>query len=132
MGRATTLMVMARSKSNGAPAELAGVQRLRENRVRPERDRSLAGEMDRAIREVAQLRRATGGSAAAWSKVVPESLLKRTALEGISKGVLTVRVPDAATRFELDRFLRSGGQKQLLGESRTSIGRVRIVVSAGG
>lgn len=108
---------------------MLGIERLRQARARPSWDNSLAPDMDRAIREAAALRRATSGCAEAWSKVIPPALLARTSLEGTSRGVLTVRVPDAATRFELDRFLRSGGQKQLLTESRTSITKVRLVVS---
>lgn len=120
-----------RTVSKVAPAEMAGVERLRQARIRPDWDRSLAPEMDRAIREAVALRRATSGCAQAWSTVVPEPLLARTVLEGVARGILTVRVPDAATRFELDRFLRSGGQKRLLTECRTSITKVRLVVGSG-
>ena len=123
---------MARSKSPprapASPEEFAGVQRLRESRLRPARDLTMAREMDRAMREAVALRRATGGCADAWSRIIPSALLAKTALEGVSKGVLTVRVPDASTRFELDRFLRSGGQTQLVSACRASIGRVRLVV----
>lgn len=107
---------------------MAGVQRLREARVRGPRDSSLAPDMDRAMREAAQLRRATSGCAEAWSKVVPPALLQRTALEGVSKGVLTVRVPDASTRFELDRWLRGGGHKVLAGACRVGLSRVKVVI----
>ena len=119
---------MARARPKN-PDQLAGIQRVREARVRPMRDQSLAREMDRALREAALLRRAVGGCADAWSRVVPPPLLDRTSLVGVSKGVLTVRVPDAATRFELDRFLRSGGQKSLVASCRTTLNRVRLVVS---
>lgn len=117
-----------RPAPSAAPAEMAGVERLRQARIRPNWDRSLAPEMVRAIREAVALRRATSGCAEAWTKVIPASILARTALEGISRGVLTVRVPDAATRFELDRFLRSGGQKLLTSECRTTLSKVRITL----
>jgi hypothetical protein len=113
-----------------APEHLAGLQRLRDARVRPPRNLSLAPDMDRAIREAASQRRSTGGCADAWSRIIPPALLAKTSLEGVSKGVLTVRVPDASTRFELDRFLRSGGQKQLVSACRANLSRVRLVVAA--
>ena len=123
---------MARSKSpsrtGASPAQLAGVQRLREARVRPARDQSLAQDMDRALHQAAALRQSVGGCAAAWASVVPPELLSRTALEGVSRAVLTVRVPDASTRFELDRFLRAGGERAVVTASRSTVGRIRLVV----
>ena len=123
---------MARSKppsrAAASPAQLAGVQRLREARVRPARDLSLARDMDRALREAAALRQSVGGCAAAWASVVPPDLLAHTALEGVSRGVLSVRVPNASTRFALDRFLRSGGERAVIAASRSAISRIRLVV----
>ena len=103
---------------------------MREARVRPARDLSLAREMDRALREAAALRRSVGGCAAAWASVVPPELLARTALEGVTRGVLAVRVPNAAARFELDRFLRSGGQRRLVAACSTTLHQVRIMVGS--
>ncbi len=121
---------MHRAPAKQPATQLAALQRIRDARVRPPRNLSLAPDMDRAIRQAAQLRRATGGCADAWSRIVPEPLLSKTSLEGISKGVLTVRVPDSSTRFDLDRFLRSGAQKQLVSACRANLSRVRLVVSA--
>jgi hypothetical protein len=60
--------------------------------------------------------------------VVPETLRGRTALVGVSRGVLTVKVEDAGTKFELDRFLRSGGEAALVGRVPVGLRRVRLVL----
>ncbi len=69
-----------------------------------------------------------GEIAAAWQSVVPESLLSRTALEGLSRGVLTIRVADSATRYELDRLLRGGVEMQLKRACKAPIRRLRVQV----
>lgn len=84
--------------------------------------------MDRELRELNKQRRANGGCATAWNAVIPPELAARTALQGLSRGVLTIAVPDASTRFTLDRFLRSGGERALIGASSAAIRKVRIVL----
>lgn len=102
--------------------------RLRELRVRRAADLSLAGDFDAMARELARRKKALAGAAEAWERVCPPALLAKTALEGLARGVLTVRVPDAATRFELDRFLRCGGEDALVRASRAPLRRVRAVL----
>ncbi len=117
--------------NNSGPAELAGLARVREARVRVRSDQTLAAEMDRAMHDAARQRRANVGCADAWARVVPPELLGKTALGGVSRGVLTVRVPDGATRFQLDRFLRSGGQRAFVSACSASLRQVKIVVVGG-
>lgn len=125
-------MTRGRPNNPEAGTGLAGVARLREARVRARGDQTLAADMDRALREAGRQRRASGGCADAWAKIIPPDLIERTALEGVSRGVLTVRVPDGATRFQLDRFLRSGGQRAFVAACSASLRQVRIVVGSGG
>lgn len=113
-----------------AAAELSGVERLRQTRLRTRGDQTLRTEMDRAIHDAARTRRALAGCAEAWVSVVPPELIDRTALEGVSRGVLTVRVPDNAVRFQLDRFLRAGGQRAFVAACPASLRQVRIIVGS--
>lgn len=124
-------MPAPKDKAESSTNALPGVARVREARLRPARDLSMAGPMDRELREIRKLKRAVGAIAQAWNATVPQELLKRTGLQSLSRGVLTVAVPDAATRFLLDRHLRGGGERALIGQSAAAIRSVRIVISNG-
>lgn len=102
--------------------------RIRGLRNRPERDLTIGAAVDQVEREVKKLQKATGGVGAAWEELAPANLAGKCRVVGISRGTLTVRVPDAATRYEVDRFLRSGGEAALAARGRVSIKRVKIVL----
>ncbi len=107
---------------------MAGVERLRERRLRKPGDASLVPQMDEWLREMRKMQRGLSGVAAAWASVVPEALAARTVIEGLSRGTLTVRVPDSATRFALDRLLRGGGESALRVACPVPLRSVRVVV----
>lgn len=65
-------------------------------------------------------------AARAWTKVVPESLAGGCRLETLSRGVLRVSVTDSSVRFELDRFLRAGGESRLIAASSAPIRAVKL------
>ncbi len=65
-------------------------------------------------------------AARAWQEVVPGELARGCTIEALSRGVLRVRVPDAGVRFELDRFLRAGGESKVIGASSVAIRSVRL------
>jgi hypothetical protein len=113
------------------PPGLAGVERVRGARLRPRGDASIAGEMDRGLREMARLRREVGACAAAWAGVIPASLAARTRLVGLSRGVLTVAVSDAAARYALDRVLRSGAERAVAMACAAPVRKVRLVLAEG-
>ena len=52
--------------------------------------------------------------AAAWSQLIPEMLNEHCALEGMSRGSLTVVVDSASHLYELKQLLLAGLQQQLL------------------
>ncbi len=105
----------------------ASLAKLRRLRVRPEPDLSLAAAVAPLQRELTKRRRSGGAAETAWERAVPGPLRAKATVLSLSRGVLTVRVPDASARFGLDRFLRSGGQDALIGTSPVAIKRVRIV-----
>lgn len=82
-----------------------------------------------AGRDAARDHRRLGNAGDAWAATCPEQLLGRTRIVGLSRGSLTVAVPDAATRFELDRALRSGAERALIGMCSAPVRKVRVVVT---
>lgn len=106
---------------------MSRIESLRTHRVRPERAGPIGDAVSKLERDVRRRQRALKGIGGAWSEVVPEDLGRRCELVGLRIGVLTVRVQDGADRFELDRFLRSGGLGSLISASPATLRRVRIV-----
>jgi hypothetical protein len=70
----------------------------------------------------------TGGFGGIWAVVVPEVLRSRTHVRSYQHGVLTVWVADAATRFELDRLLRTGLEQELRRRAPATLRRVRLIL----
>ena len=58
---------------------------------------------------------------------MPESIRERCTPLGVRAGVLSVRCDDASTGFELDRWLRSGGEIELIKAAPTMLTRVKRV-----
>lgn len=110
------------------PAERHDIERLREYRVRPGREAPLAQPVEALITELKKQRRKVGGAAGAWAAVLPPALAERTAIVGLRAGVLTVRVADPSTRFQIDGVLRAGGERSLARVSDGAIRRVRLVL----
>ncbi len=105
----------------------ASLDRLRGNRNRADRASDLGGEMVAASRQARSRARAVGGIAAAWEVCVPDSLRERCELVDCSRGVVTVRAGDAAARYQLDKWLRGGGEKALRSTAEAAVKRVRVV-----
>ena len=103
------------------------LEALRKGRVRPERDGSL-GEMFRErSAELQKLEKRLGGVARAWQSVCPPELLGRTSVRSLARGVLTIGVEDASTRFELDRVLRAGGERTFIRACPTTVRKLKLV-----
>lgn len=103
----------------------AQLERLRGYRVW-ERDTALAGELIKQTKALSKLHRSLGGIGEQWGSLLPRDLAARTQLRGLARGVLTVAVPDAATDYELDRWLRSGGLASLR-RAGANVSRVKSV-----
>ncbi|MCC6320671.1 MAG: DUF721 domain-containing protein [Phycisphaerales bacterium] len=104
--------------------------RVRRTRVRE----SPSGDLRRLFLaqapELRRLRRQLAGIAASWAETIPPEIAARTRLEGISRGVLRVGVPDSAAAYELDRVLRSGAEAVVLRGGGAGVRSVRVVVSS--
>ena len=110
-------------------------QRLRVLRAgrgpKPLRD-DLAQEFADAARQLAKLQRQLGSVSTVWCEHCPPQLIGKTRIVQLSRGVLTIGASDAATRYEIDRFLRSGGKQKVVQSTVASIRRIKVVLSADG
>lgn len=106
------------------------IERLRTLRTPNRPDPSLGGMFDAAGRSLERDRRRSGGVGAAWGEACPARLVEKTAVRGLSRGVLTVAVRDASTRFEVDRWLRSGGLDSLIAASPAAVRRVKLTLES--
>lgn len=70
------------------------------------------------------------GCARAWEAVCPQALIGRTSVLGVKSGALTIGVADHATRYELDRLLRGGAERDLVKLAPTTVRRVKLVVDS--
>lgn len=98
---------------------------LRAYRTRPDRDTSIAAAVRDEAARVEQQRRASAKSDNAWDQLAPDHLRPRARFTSLLRGTLTLKARDAAARFEIDRWLRAGGETALL--RRAGARRVKVV-----
>jgi hypothetical protein len=92
-----------------------------------ERDLSIGAQVQGLAVSVRGAETGLAAAAKAWATGVPAHLACAGVVEGLSRGVLRVRVADAAARFELDRFLRAGGESAIIRLSVAPIRSVRLL-----
>ncbi len=91
-----------------------------------------AGELFlRAGDDLARAERSLGAASEAWQRVCPPALVARTSIVSLFRGVLTIGVDSAAVRYEVDRMLRAGGERELTRACRTTVRRVKLVAWSG-
>lgn len=114
------------------------LEQIRERRTRvsarrsaPANQRTVAPDVEKMMREMNRERRSIAVVSRAWPLVIRrESLVNATTLR-VARGVLTVYVPSAAVRFELDRLLRAGGETELMRALPAAVNVKRIVLKVG-
>ena len=104
---------------------------VRDSRVRPERAQAMGETFQAQAQSLKRSQRKHLGVASAWEAVCPDSLIDRTGIVGIKGGALTIGVADHATKFELDRLLRDGADRELIKLAPTTVRRVKLVVDSG-
>lgn len=93
------------------------------NRVVP-----LSQPLDRLMKHTLAKRvRQLSALVAAWDELIPQSIGEHTALEGFSRGVLTVKVDSAAHRFQLRTLLDGGLMKELQARVPAALNKVRLL-----
>jgi len=109
------------------PDRLARVRLLRAPR---ERESSVAGVFLAEGSRIARLAKQMGGVAEAWETVCPPDLAPRTRVVGVSRGVLTIGVADASTRWALERLLKGGADRAVITGCPMTVRRIRLVADA--
>lgn len=104
------------------------LDQLRAWRTKPERDLSLTREFAQLGTLLKRQDRSLGGIGSAWAALVPPALRPKTTLISLSRGILTVRVGDAPAKFDLDRWLRCGGELELIRKAPAGLTKVRLVL----
>lgn len=103
------------------------IAKLRGHRIRGPRVGLVADQVAALEQDLSRRFKSIGEVAAAWSRLVPAELCRSAELVSMSRGVLTVRVQDAAARYGLDRFLRSGGERELQRQSPVTLKKIKLV-----
>lgn len=96
-----------------ADAELARLARVKQTAT--PQAKMLGPEMIQFFKQSVQKRQTKlSRIAECWAKLVPETLNRHCALEGLTRGTLTVLVDTAPHLYELKQLLLAGLQQQLL------------------
>jgi hypothetical protein len=101
--------------------------RVRKFRNRRDPSWSIASAAADAAEEAQRVSRAGSAVERAWRAVAPEGLVGRAAPVSLVRGVLTIQVSDASARWEADRWLRAGGERELARTAKASIRKVKFV-----
>lgn len=102
------------------------LENLRTWRLGAPKDLSLTADLTSLVQGVKRQTTRFAGLGEAWQALCPAHLSAGTTILSLSRGVLSVRAPDAAARFALDRWLRDGGETELIKRCPTLL-RVRLV-----
>jgi predicted nucleic acid-binding Zn ribbon protein len=62
-----------------------------------------------------------------WDEVLPAELREHTALESLHRGTLTVAIDSTARRFQLQKLLAGGLQKEIQSRFHGTLNRIRLV-----
>lgn len=114
-------------------AQTAELERVRANRAQRPRDVTLGNVLESELRRFRQAERSAVNAMGAWEQLLrnaglPDELHARTKVVSFRFGILTVRVPDASTKYTMDRFLRSGGEAALARLASATLRRVKLVL----
>ncbi len=104
---------------------------LRQLRVRPDRARDLHDDMGAQLKSLQKISRTESALIAAWNAAAPDGLAKRCTPKGVKAGHFEIIVPDASARYQLDRWLRGGGQRELSALAKVPIRGVRVLLKPG-
>lgn len=99
---------------------------LRERRAGYKPDLTLAGPLSSIAKDL-KAKMASAGLGVTFLKAAPSKVAAFTTVVGVRAGVLQLRPHNTATRYALDRWLRSGGEAALVRACPTVISRVKLV-----
>ena len=109
---------------------LAHIENLREHRGLRTRDTSIQGLLSAQAEQAQRQAKRFGQIADLWQQIIPERLVTETVIESLNRGVLTVGVPSAAVRYNLEERLRGGLLDQLRRAYPGSLHKVKVRILA--
>ncbi len=104
--------------------------RLRGFRVYPDRVRTVADDVQRAMHSLRMVSQTEQAAIEAWNTVVPDHLGEQAQAVGMDRGKLIVTIPSAAMRYKVENWLRSGGLRGLQSLARVPIRSVQMKIVA--
>ena len=106
------------------------LETLRQSRRAPDAPPAIGAMFQAKAKQLRRLERSLSGVGQAWAELCPPELLQRTCVVRLSRGVLTLGASDSATRFEVDRLLRTGAQRQLVRRCPSTLRKVKVILQA--
>lgn len=92
-------------------------------------DPTIAAAVHDVFEQARHTRKSVGAASAAVAQTFPSHLAEKIRVVQLARGVLTLGVPDASTRYVVDRLLRSGAQTALLKRVPASVRSVRLAIT---
>ncbi len=92
-------------------------------------DPTIAAAVHDAFDHVKHAHKAVGAASIAVAQTFPSHIADKVEVVKLTRGVLTLGVPDSSTRYVVDRLLRSGAQASLLKRVPASVKSLKIVIS---
>ena len=114
------------SRTSKEALQARALDRLRGNRVRPDRARNLHDDMQLQMKRVTKVTRAESALHQAWAAAAPDHLATTCTPIGLKAGRLEIAVPNASVKFQADRWLKGGGLAELSALAKTPIRGVRL------
>jgi Dna[CI] antecedent, DciA len=105
------------------------LDRLRGLRVRPDRARGLAGELEVQMKSMKKISDSESAALDAWGTVVPDAIGDCCSVGGLKAGKLVVMVENASQRHVVDRWLASGGFRTFQALARVPIRGIELKIA---
>lgn len=116
-----------RSPRRDAEREL---ETLRRYRVRPAKNVSIAGDLEREVKALRKTHAASGGLDGAWEELLPGDLRGGARIERLTPaGILRVQAQGRSAAYLVEQWLRGGGLDLLRGRTSAAIKSFRVVSS---
>ncbi|MEO1583414.1 MAG: DciA family protein [Planctomycetota bacterium] len=105
----------------------ARIDRLRSYRTRADQASPIGLNLASIRRDLTQREASIAPALEAWTEIIPKELAERATIVSLSRGTLTVRIPDSASRFATDRLLRAGAQIRIIKRCPRPVRRIKLV-----
>lgn len=105
------------------------MERLRPYRSVRDGTRGVADEFHALAKSHKRTVKRLGGVSEVWDALCPPGLIARTAIRGITRGVLVIVTSDAPTKYTLERSLSAGLDQELISMCPMTVRRVRVEIA---